>query len=126
MPERVWRAAPVAIAAGLAALYLLGDPRSGDLPAHVFRAELFGAEGFTLWNGAWYGGHHAVAYSVLFPPLAWLLGPSVVGAIASVTSAALFEPLARRHFGAQIARWPAIIFGAATATTLVNGRMPFG
>lgn len=120
-----WRLAPAALATALATVYLLTDPRSGDLPAHFFRAGLFGREGFTLWNGAWYAGHHTVAYSVLFPPLAWLLSPVLVGALSSVASAALFEPLLRRHFGEQ-ARWGAIWFGAATATTLVNGRMPFG
>jgi hypothetical protein len=33
--------------------YLVFEPRPGDLAAHVFRAELFGREGFTIWNGQW-------------------------------------------------------------------------
>lgn len=46
-------------------LYLLFEPRPGDLAVHVFRADQFGREGFAIWNGQWYGGHHQVAYSVL-------------------------------------------------------------
>ena len=38
--------------------YLIWQPRTVDLAAHTFRAELFGEEGFTIWNGQWYGGHH--------------------------------------------------------------------
>jgi hypothetical protein len=72
------RLAPPAIALAFGLLYLLFEPRPGDLAAHVFRAELFGREGFTIWNGDWYGGHHTPAYSVLVPPLSWLVGPRVL------------------------------------------------
>ena len=58
----------------LAVAYVIFKPRSPDLAAHIFRAELFGREGFTIWNGQWYGGHHTPAYSILSPPLVWLLG----------------------------------------------------
>jgi hypothetical protein len=121
---RLERAAPALVAALLAVLYLLLAPRTVDLAAHEFRADLFAREGFTIWNGQWYGGHHTPAYSVLFPPLAWLLGPMVVGALSSVASAALFEPLARRRFGRR-ARWGALWFGAGSATMLFTGRLPF-
>lgn len=119
------RLAPALVAALLAAVYLLVEPRTVDLAAHEFRAELFAREGFTIWNGAWYGGHHTVAYSVLFPPLAWLVGPGLVGAVSAVASAALFEPLARGRWGER-ARWGALWFGLASATLLFTGRLPFG
>jgi hypothetical protein len=123
--DLAWRAAPALVAAALAGLYLALDPRSGDFAAHLFRAELFDREGFTIWNGQWYGGHHTPAYSVLFPPLAWVLGPSLAGALSAVAAAALFEPLVRHRFG-DAARLGALWFGAATATILFTGRLPFG
>src|SRR5207244_3496953 len=69
-------------------------------------------------------GHYTLGYSVLFPPLAWLLGPLVVGAISSVAAAAIFEPLARAHFGPG-ARWGSLWFGLAATTSLISGRIPF-
>jgi hypothetical protein len=119
-----WRVAPVLAAAAVAALYLILDLRTGDLAAHLYRADLFGREGFTIWNGNWYGGHHTPAYSVLFPPLAHYLTPQLAGAIAAVVAAALFEPLARSQFGDK-ARWGALWFGFAVGVTLFTGRLPF-
>jgi hypothetical protein len=115
----------VAIAAAFAVVYLIWEPRTVDLAAHTFRADLFGQEGFTIWNGQWYGGHHTPAYSILSPPLAWLLSPPVALAIAAVACAALFEPLARRAFGAERARWGALWFGVGSATLLFTARLPF-
>ena len=120
-----WHAAPIVIAVLFAIVYLIWQPRTVDLAAHTFRAELFGEEGFTLWNGQWYGGHHTPAYSILSPPLAWLLGPPLALALAAVASAALFPPLVLRHFGEERARWGSIWFGAATATLLFTSRLPF-
>ncbi len=111
-------------AAAVAGLYLILDLRTGDLAAHLYRADLFGREGFTIWNGNWYGGHHTPAYSVLFPPLAHYLTPQVAGAIAAVVAAALFEPLARSQFGDR-AKWGALWFGVAVGVTLFTGRLPF-
>jgi hypothetical protein len=109
----------------LAAAYLILDPASADLAAQVYRANLFAHHGFVLWDGAWYGGHHVPGYSVLFPPLAALLGPRVVGALSAVISAALFERLAREHFGARA--WVgALWFAGATAMNLITGRLAFG
>ncbi|HEY1595266.1 MAG TPA: hypothetical protein VGF74_07710 [Thermoleophilaceae bacterium] len=126
LPARVdvWRLAPVLASALAGAVYLLTAPKSGDLAAHVFRSDLFGRYGFTVWNGDWYGGHHTPAYSMLFPPLAWLVGPAVAGVLGALAAAAAFEPLARGHFGPE-ARWGALWFGAATSTMLFTGRLPF-
>jgi hypothetical protein len=115
----------VVLALAGAIVYLVWQPRTVDLAAHAFRADLFGEEGFTIWNGQWYGGHHTPAYSILSPPLAWLLGPQVALALASVASAALFAPLMRGAFGDERARWGAIWFGVGSATLLFTSRLPF-
>jgi hypothetical protein len=120
-----WHVAPVVAAIVFAAVYLIWEPRTVDLAAHTFRAELFAEEGFTIWNGQWYGGHHTPAYSIISPPLAWLLGPPLALAIAAVASAALFPPLARRAFGEVQARWGSLWFGIGTGTLLFTARLPF-
>ena len=131
MPRRglrrvdLWRLAPTLVSIALAVVYMITKPRSPDLAAHIFRAELFGREGFTIWNGQWYGGHHTPAYSVLSPPLSWLLGPQLMGGFASVGATACFTELARGHWGPQAARLGTLIFGAGTATLLFTNRLPF-
>jgi hypothetical protein len=120
-----WHVAPIAAAIIFAAVYLIWEPRTVDLAAHTFRAELFGEEGFTIWNGQWYGGHHTPAYSIISPPLAWLLGPPLALALAAVASAALFAPLARGAFGDTQARLGSLWFGIGTGTLLFTARLPF-
>ncbi|HEX8074991.1 MAG TPA: hypothetical protein VF545_08415 [Thermoleophilaceae bacterium] len=120
-----WRVAPAILAALVSVAYLIAAPRTVDLAASVYRARLFDHVGFTIWDGQWYGGHYTLGYSLLFPPLAWVLGPLVVGALSAVASAALFEPLARAHFGER-ARLGALWFGLAATTPLISGRIPFG
>ncbi|MFL5863286.1 MAG: hypothetical protein ACJ780_21350 [Solirubrobacteraceae bacterium] len=117
------RVAPVLTAALLAAVYVIASPPSQDLAAHLFRAHLFDQQGFAVWNDYWYGGHHVLGYSVLFPPVSALLTPQLAAALAATATAAVFEPLARRHFGERA--WVgATLFGAATAINLYTGRLP--
>ena len=123
-PVTWWRVAPTLVAAAVSVAYLIAAPRTVDLAAAVFRTRLFDHAGFTIWNSQWYGGHYTLGYSVLLPPLAWLFGPLLLGAISSVAAAALFEPLARAHFGER-ARWGALWFGLAATTSLISGRIPF-
>ncbi len=120
---REWRHhAPVAVAAVLAAAYVIASPPTQDLAAHLFRARLFSQQGFGLWNNDWYGGHHILGYSVLFPAVSALLTPQLAAALAATATAALFTPLARRHFGER-AWLGAVLFGAATAINLYTGRL---
>jgi hypothetical protein len=121
----LWTIAPTAVALALGVAYLVIEPRPGDLAVAEFRAGLFGREGFTIWNGQWYGGHHTPAYSVLAPPLSWLLGTRVLLVGSCVACAALFEQLVRAHFGAERTRFGALWFGAGTATLLATSRVPF-
>ena len=120
--QRWARLAAVLTAAVLAAAYVIVSPPTQDLAAHLFRAHLFRQQGFGLWNNDWYGGHHILGYSVLFPAVSALLTPQLAAALAATGTAALFEPLARRHFGAN-AWLGALAFGAATAINLYTGRL---
>src|SRR6185312_2592900 len=88
----------------------------------LFRARLFQQQGFGLWNNDWYGGHHILGYSVLFPAVSAMLTPQLAAALAATATAALFEALARRHFGPR-AWLGALLFGAATAISLYTGRL---
>lgn len=118
------RLLPAAVAAALAAVYLVWQPPSLDLAAAEYRAWLFGHAGFALWNAQWYGGHHVPGYSVIFPPLAFWLGPRLLGALAVVAAAVAFERLARARCGADAwlgATW----FAAGAAATLFSGRITF-
>jgi hypothetical protein len=119
----VW-GGPAAVSAALAGLWLLFAPATPDLAAQVYRTGLFEQHGFTLFNAQWYAGHHTPGYSLLFPPLAALVGPRVLGAIAAVVSAALFAKIAHDHWGTR-ARAGSYWFAAATATDLFIGRLTF-
>ena len=119
-----WRMAPIVVSALGSIAYLIVAPRTVDFAAGAYRAFLFGEEGVALWNGNWYSGHHVLGYSVLFPPLGWLLGARVLGAVCAVASAALFERLVSHHFGNR-ARWAALWFGLASTAPLWSGRIPF-
>src|SRR3954452_4203834 len=89
----------VALSSLLALLMLIWSPPVGDLAAQVFRTELFQRAGLAIWNGSWYGGHYTLTYSLLFPPLAALLGPRLVGMLAVVASSYLFDRLVRDRGG---------------------------
>jgi hypothetical protein len=121
----VWRIAPTLICAALAVVYLTLKPRSPDLAAHIFRSELFGREGFTIWNGQWYGGHHTPAYSILSPPLGWLLGPQLMGAISAVVATAAFTEVMRRAYGSAAARLGTLWMGLGFGMWLFTNRLPF-
>jgi len=105
-----------------AAVYVILAPPSRDLAAQLFRAHLFAAQGFGLWNNLWYSGHDVVGYSVLVPAISAALTPQLAAAAATTATAAVFTPLVARHRGA--AAWPAaVLFGAATAIDLYTGRL---
>jgi hypothetical protein len=114
----------VALSSALALLMLIWSPPVGDLAAQVFRTELFQQAGLAIWNGSWYGGHYTLTYSVLFPPLAALLGPQIVGGLAVVSSAYLFDRLVRDRWGTE-ARWATLWFAAGVVTLLADGQLTF-
>jgi hypothetical protein len=114
----------VALSAVLASLMLAWNPQVGDLAALVFRTELFQHAGLAIWNGSWYGGHYTLTYSVLFPALASLLGPQLVGTVSVVASSYFFDRLVRDRWREQ-ARWATLWFAAGVVTLLADGQLTF-
>ena len=113
---------PWLLAAILAAIYLLVDPPSADLAAQTLPHVALRAPGFVLWDNGWYGGHHIPAYSILFPPLAALTSPQLVGAIAA---AVVGVGVRADRGGTPGARPAAYWFAIATLVSLVTGRLTF-
>jgi hypothetical protein len=105
-------------------VWLLADPRTPDLAAQVYRVDLFGRLGLTVWDEHWYGGHHLPGYSLLFPPLGSLLGVRLLAALSVLAAVALFERLARALYGDR-ARWAAVAFAVAAVGDIWAGRLAF-
>jgi hypothetical protein len=125
---RAWPSAAVicglGAAVGAAFLAFFGPP-GADVAAHVYQRDLFLRDGFAFWNNFWYAGRYSfVSYSLLYYPLAALLGIKLV-AIASATLAAYaFAVVAERQWGLA-ARRPAYAFAAASAASVLTGAFPY-
>ncbi len=91
--------APLALLVGLLALWLIWRPPSPDLAAQVYRLRLFSADGFSLWDNSWYGGHYVPDYSLILPALAYEIGLRATGVAAATLSTLIFWRLAARHEG---------------------------
>jgi hypothetical protein len=113
------------VAATLAAtLSWLGPPGS-DLAAHVYQSSFFQERGFALWNNFWYAGRYSfVTYSLLYYPLASLIGIKLL-AVASIATAALaFTVVVAREWG-PAARWSNRSFAVVWAGIVLSGAFPF-
>src|SRR5690242_13728667 len=98
---RLWRL-PIAreavlctgLAATVACLLVWLGPPGGDLAAHEYQRSLFLVHGFTLWDNFWYAGRYAfVGYSVLYYPLAALLGIALLSVLTVAVAAGSFARL---------------------------------
>ncbi len=84
--REVARRAPWALLALLLVTWVVWYPPSPDLAAQAFRVYLFNADGFSLWNNNWYGGHYLPSYSLLMPALGAFAGLKLTGACQRVGS----------------------------------------
>jgi hypothetical protein len=107
-----------------APLAWLGPPGS-DLAAHVYQRTLFLQHGFTLWNNFWYAGRYSfVGYSVLYYPLAALLGIRLL-AVATIALAALaFAVVLGREWG-PTSRWSSRTFAVVWGGIVLSAAFPF-
>jgi hypothetical protein len=118
--------APTLVTALVGVGYLIAAPATADIAAHTYREWLWSEMGFATWNAQWYGGHHMAGYSLLFPPLAALIGTRLVGVLATVSAVWSFSLIARRlapdDRAGALATW---LFAGGVVSNLLVGRMPF-
>jgi hypothetical protein len=91
-----------AVAASLAAFLLWATPPGIDWAAHAYQRTFLLQHGFQIWNNFWYAGRYSfVTYSLIYYPLAALLGIKVL-ALASIASAAMvFSIVMYRQWGSD-------------------------
>ena len=113
-------------AALTAALLLTVGPPGIDTPAHLFMTWVFRHAGFQLWNNYWYDGRYDfVGYSLVFYPVAALIGVWAAALLSAVVLAAAIAAVGRRQWG-PAADGPCLVLAAtATATCFVSGAFPF-
>ena len=113
------------LASATSALLLWAGPPGIDLAGHAYQRVLFLRDGFSLWNNFWYAGRYSfVTYSILYYPLAGLLGIKLL-ALASIATAALaFAIVLGREWG-SIARASSRSFAVVWAGTALSAAFPF-
>jgi hypothetical protein len=120
--EAVLCAAAAALVASV--LVWLGPP-GADLAAHAYQRTVFLQDGFTFWNNFWYAGRYSfVTYSLIYYPLAAVLGIKLL-AVATVATAALaFAVIIGREWG-PVVRWSSWTFAVVWAGIVLSGAYPF-
>ena len=112
------------LAAVAASLLVWLAPRGGDLAAHEYQRSLFLAHGFTLWDNFWYAGRYAfVGYSVLYYPLAALLGIGLLAVLTVALAAGTFARLLELEWG-HAARWAGRCFAIVWPGVILAGEFP--
>jgi hypothetical protein len=122
-PRPQWLIAP--LTAGVLALAaVLAGWRGNDLPAQLYRVGLFHRAGLTLWDSQWYGGHWTLNYSVLFPPVAGLIGVQATEIASAAVAALAFDRLVAGRFGPG-SRVGSLLFAVSTLPQVAIGQLPF-
>src|SRR5207248_9416232 len=100
------------MAALLGALLLWAAPLGTDFAAHAYGRTVFLSHGFQLWTNLWYAGHYSfITYSLLYYPLAALLGIKLLAVTTVAVGTLAFSRVLGREWGAD-ARWSMIAFAA--------------
>jgi hypothetical protein len=112
------------LAAAAAALLVWLAPPGGDLAAHEYQRSLYVLHGFTLWDNFWYAGRYAfVNYSVLYYPLAALLGINLLAVLSVAVAGGGFARLLEREWGVT-ARWAGRCFALVWPGVILAGEFP--
>jgi hypothetical protein len=112
-------------AAILSAILVWLGPPGIDFAAHVYQRALFLQHGFALWNNFWYAGRYSfVTYSLLYYPLAALLGIRLLAVVMISVATLAFAVVVLRQWGPR-ARWSSRTFAVVWAGTVLSAAFPF-
>jgi hypothetical protein len=114
-----------ALAGSVAALLAWLGPPGSDFAAHAYQRSVFLDHGFALWNNFWYAGRYSfVTYSLLYYPIAALLGIKLL-AVATIAVAALaFALVVWREWG-PASRWSSRTFAVVWGGLVLSAAFPF-
>jgi hypothetical protein len=100
-------------------------PPAGDLAAHAYLRTLFLHHGFTLWDNFSYAGRFTfVSYSVLYYPLAALVGITPLAVTTVAVAGFVFTTVLVREWG-SVARPASWTFAVVWACIVLAGTYPF-
>jgi hypothetical protein len=113
-----------ALAGAFAVFVVAVVPRGGDLAAHLYRTSLV-SHGVLVWDNLWFAGQYPLAsYSLLYYPLAALVGNSTLAVLGVVTAAGVFASIAVREWH-SVGRWPARTFAVLLAGQVFTAAYPY-
>jgi hypothetical protein len=117
--------ASAGVAGVVAALLAWVGPPGSDLAAHAYQRAVFVEHGFTLWNNFWYAGHYSfVTYSILYYPLAAVVGIHLLAVATVATGALAYAVIVWREWG-PAARWSSRTFAVVWAGIILAAAFPF-
>ena len=114
-----------AIASAISLAVVLLDLTGVDTAAHRYLTAVFAQSGWFTWDNYWYAGRYSIVnYSVLFYPLAAVVGISAVGICSVAVSAGVFAAIVLRQWGRR-ALLAIVLFACSVPELLVAGQFPF-
>jgi hypothetical protein len=115
-----------ALAGSLAAFVAWVGPPGTDFPAHVFQLDVYLHHGFAFWTNYWYAGRYTfVGYSLLYYPLAALVGIKLLAVLSVTASTAAFTLVIRQTWGEETV-WATRFFAIVAAASVVSAAFPYG
>jgi hypothetical protein len=86
---------------------------------------MFIQHGFALWSNYWYAGHYSyITYSLLYYPLAAVVGIKLLAVATAALAAAGFTTLVRAEWPTA-GPWPARAFAFVAAASVLTGAFPY-
>lgn len=95
------------------------------MAAHAYQRALFLEHGFSLWNNYWYAGRYSfVTYSLLYYPLAAVVGIRLLAVVTVATAALAFAIVTWREWG-PATRWSSRTFAVVWGGIVLAAAFPF-